>query len=253
MALSYKDETMTDSSTSQFDFTFPYLDAIDVRVKYDLVEIPQDQTTVTTSPSTKIQVYTNSDKDEAYPAASGQVVRIYRVTDQDPARVDFVDGSVLTGDDLDAAIAQLLYIAQESYDQAIESLQKASGGIDKWDGQDKILTNIADATGSSDAVTKAQMESSILSGTGTTPQCIEFAAGIAATEIGGPATEITKTSFTLTSTEPKRMICTVGGVYQRPDTDFDVAVVGDGFKLTIKDHIASSSTLDYPVSLQITY
>ena len=256
MPESYIDITIVES-TNEHAFSFPYIEEDDIYVKYGSTEIPQNQTTVVTSPSTAVHVFTDSGKTVAYDAIPDTIVRVYRKTDYiggDSRKFMFGDGSVLTAADLNSADKQLFYLVQESYDYATASLQEAAAdSANKWDAQDKTLSNLSDALDSSDAITKSQLESSILAGTGTTPQCFSFSVGYTATEIGEDITEIDKEDTDITSTDEKRIICSVGGVYQLPVEDFSVEVVGEGFKITINEHIATGNTLDYPVSLQITY
>ena len=194
--------------------------------------------------------------DEA--AAGGTTVRIYRETPGTTASakvmlVDFEDGSVLTESDLDTACNQLLYIAQEYGDSAVISLQKDSLGI--FDAESVRIGNIANAVNAQDAVTKSVFDASLVAVGGTTiaPQIVSLATGYAAS-YSAPNTVITITGVVLNTYQNTRVICTVGGVVQRPDTDFTVAAAGADTTLTILgENITNASVTLFPISIQIPY
>lgn len=147
-------------------------------------------------------------------AAAGATVLIKRETPKTVSGrvVDFADGSVLTATDLDNANLQNLYIAQEADDAATDSIGLASDGIN-WNAQNKRLTNAALAVSPTDLVTKQYVDDLQLYGTAAAaPQAWSF------TGTGS------QTTFTLNplplATDDKMFIVEVGGVLQRPTTDY---------------------------------
>ena len=252
MADSYVDK-LVDVATNEFDFTFPYLETNDIRVKYNATVISVDNTTIITSPSTKIQVFTDSEKGTPYNAIADTMVRVYRETDTSPAKVDFVDGSVLTGDDLDTSVAQLLYMGQESYDRATVSLQlDSSDPANRWDAESKIVGKAADAENGQDLVTKSQLETTIGEGV-LSPQLVHFDTDTSAIYTEGN-TSIQISSFQFISDVNKRVICTVGGVIQRPDTDFEVEnTLTNAQVVLVGVNFVVDGKLKYPVSCQIPF
>lgn len=105
MAYSYVTCT-GDGTTRDYIVPFPYLKISDVKVT--LNEAEQNALAYSWHTSGTIRFVT------APPA--GFSVRIQRITDKVTPAVDFRDGSTLTEADLDLAVTQLLYIAQEAYD-----------------------------------------------------------------------------------------------------------------------------------------
>lgn len=105
--MSYSYVTYTgDGTTQDYIVPFPYLKISDVKVSLD--EAEQNALTYSWHTSGTIRFVT------APP--NGTSVRIQRITDKVTPAVDFRDGSTLTEADLDLAVTQLLYIAQEAYD-----------------------------------------------------------------------------------------------------------------------------------------
>ena len=190
-------------------------------------------------------------------AAGGTTVRVYRETPgtTDSAKamlVDFEDGSVLTESDLDTACNQLLYIAQEYGDSAVLSLQKDNLGV--FDAESERLGNLANPVNAQDAVTKSIFDAALaaVGGTSINPQVVALTAGFTATF--STNTVITITGVTLNTYQNTRVICTVGGVIQRPDTDFTVASAGLNTTLTILgEDITSGGVTLFPITLQIPY
>ena len=105
MAYSYVTYT-GDGTTQDYIVPFPYLKISDVKVSLD--EAEQNALAYSWHTSGTIRFVT------APP--NGTSVRIQRITDKVTPAVDFRDGSTLTEADLDLAVTQLLYIAQEAYD-----------------------------------------------------------------------------------------------------------------------------------------
>jgi len=129
--------------------------------------------------------------------------------------VDFTDGSVLTASDLDRSALQLLYIAQEAQDTGNGSIGSTLNEQD-WDADGKRITNVGLPIDSKDAVTKQYIDGITLYGDGYvgTPQAWSFT--------GDGATTIFSFNPQALATDPNFFIVEVGGVLQRPVTDYDV-------------------------------
>ncbi len=89
-------------STTAFSFTFPYLEATDIKVSLNAV----DTTAYTLSNATTIAFTTAP--------ASGVAIRIYRKTDFDNLNATFYPGSAIRSVDLNNNFTQNLYVTQES-------------------------------------------------------------------------------------------------------------------------------------------
>lgn len=86
---------------------------------------------------------------------------LYRKTDEDPINTVFVSGSTVRAQELNDNFRQLLYISQETADQALSSLgstltnAKLNGSLDA--DNNKVI-NVADGTAAKDAVNKGQLD-----------------------------------------------------------------------------------------------
>lgn len=168
MALSYTSYTATSGQTD-FAFSFPYLSTSHVKVQINGTDT--SAYTVVTSPSTKVVLNSG--------ATSGQIVKVYRLT---PGRsvspnnvnlVDFVNGSVLSEEDLDKNAKQLLYLIQESddtgggampYDSTIGAWNASNGGSSKKISSVATPTTATDAANKSYVDTKFTTDALILNG-----------------------------------------------------------------------------------------
>lgn len=105
--MSYSYVTYTgDGTTQDYIVPFPYLKISDIKVSLDGIE--QNLLAYSWHTTGTIRFVT------APP--NGAAIHIQRITDKVTPAVDFRDGSTLTEADLDLAVTQLLYIAQEAYD-----------------------------------------------------------------------------------------------------------------------------------------
>jgi hypothetical protein len=156
MPLSYQLFTATSGQTV-FLFTFPVLSNDHVKVSIDGTDLTGTQYTVSSSPSPRVTLTTG--------ATAGQVVRVYRKT---PGRetgasvnlVDFVNGSVLSEEDLDKSNKQLLYLLQESDDTGTGALNKNNSET-HWDAESLKIENLATPTANNDAVNKTYVDTKV--------------------------------------------------------------------------------------------
>jgi hypothetical protein len=158
MPLSYNAYTATSGQTV-FAFTFPVLSQDHVKVSVNGADLASNQYTVATSPSSQVTLTSG--------ATAGQIVRVYRQT---PGRttgaavplVDFVNGSVLSEDDLDKNSKQLLYLVQESDDTGSGALPKTVDELD-WDAQSKKIRNLSTPVTGTDAASKSYVDNKFAS------------------------------------------------------------------------------------------
>jgi hypothetical protein len=139
MANSYVTYT-GNGATVQYNVTFAFLSRSHVAAYLDGVE---------TSAFTWI-----SDSLIQFNAAPGNgvAIKIARETPTTPL-TDFVDGSTLTEDDLDNALLQSLYVAEEAADRSNDALNLNTAGT-MWDAESKIIDNVAEPTATDHAATK---------------------------------------------------------------------------------------------------
>jgi len=137
-----------DGSTEVFSVPFPYLKRSHVFVYVDAVE------TTRTFPTTATINITPA-------PAVGATIRLQRVTPRGPL-VNFQNGATLTENNLDTITLQSLYIAEESEDARVGTLQ--IGTDNRWDAQGNRFKNVAAPIDASDIVTKGWVETSNLVG-----------------------------------------------------------------------------------------
>nr|BAR33316.1 tail fiber [uncultured Mediterranean phage uvMED] len=139
-----------DGSTTQYSITFPFIDSTHVKAFINGVEtsaftISSSTLTFTSAP------------------ANSATIRIERQTPITGRLVDFTDGSVLTESDLDKSADQNFFVAQEITDDSQSSMK--IGTDDKFDGQSKVIKDVANPVNANDAVNKTYLENTWLSAT----------------------------------------------------------------------------------------
>ena len=142
MALSYAAFTGT-GVTSNYTFSFPYLDATDVYVFVNGVSVP-----FTFLSTSAIKVTTAPE--------NGTLVQIRRLTQKLVPPVNFTDGSVLLERDLDMLAIYSLYVSQEVSDKANDAMSPDYTGAYSANGN--RLGSLADPVNPQDAVTKQWAE-----------------------------------------------------------------------------------------------
>ena len=139
-------------STVLYNFTFPYLNATDVKVKIN--GVTQATTEYSFANATTIQMNTAP--------ANGATVLIFRDTNNDNKRATFYPGSAIKAEDLNENIDQILYVAQEVDNNAMSTLGEDAmqGNLDL--GNNKIV-NVANPVNGTDGVNKTTLETTITS------------------------------------------------------------------------------------------
>ena len=125
-------------STTAYSFTFPYLEATDIKVSLDAV----DTTAYTLSNATTITFTTAP--------TSGAAIRIYRKTYSDNLDATFYPGSAIRSSDLNNNFTQNLYVTQES-DRDV-SISNTTANTAKATA-DTALTNSTNAVNTANAAT----------------------------------------------------------------------------------------------------
>jgi hypothetical protein len=136
------------NATTNFAFSFPYLDSSHIKVRVDGVITPF--------------TFVNSGTVQISPAPlAGKIIDIRRETPKDIAPVNFTDGSVLLEQDLDLLAAFNLYTAQESADGVADAIVKDTTGV--WDAQSRRIKDVANPVNANDAVNKNWAETAMSS------------------------------------------------------------------------------------------
>lgn len=190
--------------------------------------------------------------------ASGVKVKISRETPNTSAGftgniVDFSNGSVLTADDLDKGFKGLLHIVQESNDTGSGALGKTADQLG-WNAATLPIKNAAPGIDPTDLVTKAQMDAVSLYGASTIPQSWSFT--------GTGSELIFKLNPLPSSTNSDMFIVEVGGVLQRPSTDYSIttdslvfaagSAPGNGIGIRVRNFGVARNALDVVPSSSIT-
>ena len=148
MANTYVDYT-GDNSETDFIFNFDYLQNDHVKVKVNDV-IVTNYSIVEVSANNVIRFDTAP--------ASNASIRIYRDSRGDfSPLVDFVDGSVLTGDSLDEAYKHNLFVSQEASEGTGNELLNKKGGAN-YDAEGNKIINVADPDTGQDVATRHFVE-----------------------------------------------------------------------------------------------
>lgn len=131
------------AATLTYAFSFDYIDSSYVKVYFD--DVLQSGVTVTTG---LVTLTTGADP--------GVEVLIQRETPTTPL-VDFVDGAVLTENDLDLLAKQALHVSIEAKDDSVNGLQLNAAG-DAYDANSKKIENLAAPTAANDAARKSETD-----------------------------------------------------------------------------------------------
>ena len=151
MANTYVDYTAVAAQTD-YNFSFEYLRDEHVKVKVNGIEVTNF--IIVTSPTpTKIRFNTAP--------ATGAAIKIYRDSRGDfSPLVDFVDGSILTENELDEGYKHNLFLSQEASEgQGGEQLTKK--GLTHYDAENNKIINLFAPSDSTDAANKAYVDDTI--------------------------------------------------------------------------------------------
>jgi hypothetical protein len=152
-------------------------------------------------------------------------IKVQRITPKTEAGLQtvFVDGSVTTAADLNAAQRQQLYIAQEAQDTGSGALPLDENG-EAWDAQSKRIGALAAPLDLEDAATKGYVDSIALFGASTIPQSWTFNGT-------GSKLNFELISPSPTATNAQMFLVEVNGVLQRPTANYNIVAVGAVYEL----------------------
>ena len=150
MANTYVDYTAVASQTD-YNFSFEYLRDDHVKVKVNDVIVTNY--TIVTSPAQLIRFNTAP--------TAGATIKIYRDSRGDfSPLVDFVDGSVLTENELDESYKHNLFVSQES-SEGTGGEQLTKKGLTDYDAEGNKIINLGTPTAATDAANKAYTDQTV--------------------------------------------------------------------------------------------
>jgi hypothetical protein len=157
-------------STTNYSFTFPYLEETDIKVTLNSVVT----TAYTLANATTISFNTAP--------ANGVAIRIYRDTAVDNLQSTFFAGSAIRAQDLNDNFLQSNYTVQEIKDRFLDSTGDTMTG--ELDMSTNKIVNLGTPTANADAATKAYVDGVAIAGigTGTARQLLQTNAGATAVE-----------------------------------------------------------------------
>ena len=166
-------------STTNYSFTFPYLEETDIKVTLGGV-----LTTAYTLANATTVSFTSA-------PGNGVAIRIYRETNADTPQATFFAGSAIRAQDLNDNFSQVLYNTQETIARRLDSTGGTMSGVLDM-GTNKII-NLGTPTNNADASTKAYVDSTI--GTaGGFASAASASASAAATSASNASTSATNSS-----------------------------------------------------------
>ena len=231
------------SGTGPFSINFDYLSTSHLSVSVNGVTLASSGFTIDTNANTVTL---------ASPAAAGSVIIIQRTTPKGKSGfqtdvADFSDGSVLKAEDLDQAALGLLFVAQEADDSGSTNALNKDLQDNKFDALNTNIKNVATPTTDDHAVTKQYVDGLSLYNSPTPLSVYSFNGdGTAGPYALSPAPQ---------STDPKAFIVDVGGVAQRPTTDYTIsgatitfgAAIASNVSITVRNIGVARDTLAQPI------
>ncbi len=148
MAFLSKEFFSADGVGDTFAVNFSYIAEAHIKAFVDGVE----DTTFTFNSPTQIKL-------SSVPASGTLNVLVKRVTPTAPL-TDFVDGSVLPEADLDRALEQSLFIAEETKDESDSALSEDTTG--QFDAENKRIINLANPVNDQDAASKVYADALVI-------------------------------------------------------------------------------------------
>ncbi len=139
-----------DNSTTTYNITFDWLVTTDIKVSLDGVDQTLTDDYTLENNNTQVEFVTAPAQDVA--------IRLYRDTNSDELSATFFAGSAIRAADLNNNFKQTLYSVQEVVSRFIDRTNAVFENIIDMGGF--RITNMADGTADSDAVTKSQLDAS---------------------------------------------------------------------------------------------
>ena len=148
MAVTESNYTVSNSSTTNYSFTFPYLKTTDVKLSINGVA----SSAFTFANATTIQLNSNP--------TVGDKLRIYRDTDDSKLEAEFFAGSAIKSSDLNDNFNQNLYVTQESNNKIDAAWTSGDETIDNTETWTSNNTRIA-TTGAIDARVDSKIDTAL--------------------------------------------------------------------------------------------
>ena len=134
------------NSTTDYSFTFPYLDDSDIKASLDGAAT----TNFRLLNATTVQFVNNTTANTPTPPGTDVAIRIYRSTSYDSPKATFYPGSAIRSNDLNDNSLQNLYVTQEANVDILNSWKKGDPTIESGETWTSNNTRIA-TTGGIDA------------------------------------------------------------------------------------------------------
>ena len=181
MAVTESNYTVSNSSTTNYSFTFPYLKTTDVKVSINGTV----STAWTFANATTIQLNSNP--------TVGDKIRIYRETDDSKLEATFFAGSAIKSSDLNDNFNQNLYVTQESnnkIDAAWTTGDETIISTETWVSNDNRVSTTAAQDGRIDAKIDTALTTDVVGGqsitiTDNSPGSGQITASVTAGSIRG--------------------------------------------------------------------
>ena len=151
-------------STTDYSFTFPYLDDSDIKASIG----GNDTTNFRLLNATTVQFVNNTTDNTPTAPADTSAIRIYRSTNYDSAKATFYPGSAIRANDLNDNSLQNLYVTQEANVDILNSWKKGDPTIqsgEAWASNNTQIATTGGIDGRIDAKIDTAMEGDVLAGT----------------------------------------------------------------------------------------
>ena len=153
------------------------------------VDSATNPTTVTIETNTRLNAVTDS---SITAISSGDVLKVRRISNRTTKNVDYAPGSVIRETDLDNSNTQIMHVAQEAIDIALNSIQL--DGDNKFNANDgvsnRVIKNIAAPASANDAVTKTYLEDTWLTSADKTNSATVAGISSEVQTVAGDSTEV---------------------------------------------------------------
>ena len=156
MTVTIENNYTGNGSTTDYSFTFPYLDTSDIKVSIG----GSNTTAYSLANATTVSF------DSA--PANDSLIRIYRSTSYDSPKATYYPGSAIRANDLNDNALQNLYVTQEANVDILNSWKKGDPTIistENWQSDNTKIATTGAIDGRVDAKIDTAMESDVLAGT----------------------------------------------------------------------------------------
>ena len=152
------------NSTTNYSFTFPYLDDSDIKASIG----GNDTTNFRLLNATTVQFVNNTTDNTPTPPADTSAIRIYRSTAYDSPKATFYPGSAIRSNDLNDNSLQNLYVTQEANVDILNSWKKGDPTIqsgETWASNNTQIATTGAVDGRIDAKANTKLTDDLIGGT----------------------------------------------------------------------------------------